>query len=329
MKAQVVSGTKDVMKGVERIGKIRYHYFDDSTGSIVNTASRPCSDILMIGVGTAMKVQDYDNLAESIVTKAETPSLVVVISDSNPGDINFIKKNSTKYANLAKGIRDQLNSGIIPVCTGQQDNLNFLIGGHSASGQAALGAVQKGLYDFVPDGFVGLDPYEIDKRTMNFGSPLQLPTLSWGFDRTTCLVQVQKAARGAYKLSSPDVGRVLYLIDNEHNSMTHCSFTDSGCGVGFVEVCPTNHKFEWVYESVAESINLFVNALKTDGASISKENFELPSTVSGNASLFVNSDDVVMKGHSGVDGSKIMTSAVTTQSSTTLLVMVVATVVFL
>lgn len=309
---QVFSDTKDVMIDTKRIGRIRYHYFNDSSDSYVNTASGPCSAILMIGVGTAMSVEAYDNLAKNIVTKSGTSSLVVVISDPNPG-MNPIEFNSAKYAKLSNGIREQLNSSIIPVCTGQQqDDLRFLIGGHSASGQAVLGAVQKGLFDFVPDGFIGLDPFAIDERTMDFSSPLQLPTLSWGFNHTTCAVQVEEAARGAYKLSSPNVGRVLYLIDNEDNGMTHCVFTDNGC----TAICPTDAKFDWVYESVAESINFFVNVLQTDGASISEETFELPSTVSGHVSLFVNSDAVNVEGLSDVDdggGSKSISSSIDTQ----------------
>jgi hypothetical protein len=329
--SNIVSGTKDVMDGTKHIGRIRYHYFNedfvdiddhvgnhDRSGIPENATSKQCSDILVIGVGTAMSVEGYDKVAERIVAISGSSSLVVVISDSNPDHI--VKLPSSKYASLLNAIRDQLNSGLVPICAReqvhnhkqyvrstlssleigptqeqqqqqQQPRVNFLIGGHSASGQAALEAAQKGLYDFVPDGFVGLDPYDISEKTMNFSSPLQFPTINWGFTHTTCFVKVQKAAQGAYRLSSSESGRVLYLIDNEHNGMTHCVFTDHGCGVGAFDVCPTNENFEWVHESVGESIHKFVTALRTEGRQFTKDIFELPSTLSGRVSLFVNDDE--------------------------------------
>ena len=283
--SRVVSETKDVISENKHLGRIRVHYLNETVDASDSPSSRPCSDILMIGVGAAMKVENYDNLATSIVTKAGSSSLVFIISDANPGGI--IKLDADKYAALANGLRGQLSSGIIPVCTNAKDP-KFLIGGHSASGQATLGAVQKGLLDFVPDGFVGLDPFEISTRTMNFDSPLPFPTMNWGFEKTTCGVQLDKATRGAYKLSSPDPGRVLYLIDNEDNDMTHCVFTDKGCFF----ICPTSQKFDWVYESVAESVNSFLNAIHSEGSPFSRGSFALPSTVSGNVNLYVNIDIV-------------------------------------
>lgn len=283
--SQIVSETKDVMGENKHIGRIRFHHFAEGVDIRDSPSSQSCSDVLMIGIGTAMNVENYDNLATSIVTKSGSSSLVVIISDANPGSI--IKLESEKYAALANGLRSQLNQGLIPVCNNQKDP-RFLIGGHSASGQASLGAVQNGLLKFVPDGFVGLDPFKISTKTMNFDSPLPFPTMTWGFEKTTCGVQLQKAARGAYKLSSPDAGRVLYLIDNKDNRMTHCVFTDSGCFF----VCSPNEKFDWVYESVAESIHSFVNAISTDGSPFSRESFAMPSTASGHVHLYLNNDVV-------------------------------------
>ena len=291
----IVSATKDVMDGTKRIGIIRCHYFDKSlvgiddndVGTTDGSTSKQCSDILVLGVGTAMKVDDYDKLAASIVSTTGLSSLVVVISDSNPGIP--IKLYATEYARLLNGIRDQLDSNLIPGCTGQTYE-NFLIGGHSASGQGALKAAQQELYDVVPDGFVGLDPY--DMTTLNVTSPLQFPTLNWGFTHNTaCLVPLNKAARGAYRATSSDSGRVLYLIDNEHNGISHCVFTDGGC---IPVVCPTIENPAGLYSQLGESIHSFVNALKTEGRPFTKKNFELPSTIPGgaNVTLFVNSDVV-------------------------------------
>eukprot|EP00533_Pseudo-nitzschia_delicatissima_P006843 CAMPEP_0116092348 /NCGR_PEP_ID=MMETSP0327-20121206/7998_1 /TAXON_ID=44447 /ORGANISM="Pseudo-nitzschia delicatissima, Strain B596" /LENGTH=391 /DNA_ID=CAMNT_0003583775 /DNA_START=150 /DNA_END=1325 /DNA_ORIENTATION=+ len=316
---EIISDTKDLVSGTKHIGRIRYHYVDECVGE--NTA-KPCSDILLMGVGAAMSVENYDIIARTIVSKAGS-SLIVVIADSNPG--NIVKFSPTKYASLANFV-DMQHRELIPVCGNETANL--LIGGHSASGQAALDAAQKGLYDFVPSGFVGLDPYDTSKIDANL---LQLPTLDWGFAHTTCHVQIDKAAKGAYKLSSAEIGRVLYSIDNKHkgddkddDDMTHCVFTDNGCRVGGFDVCPTIGSHEWVYESVAESIQLFVNAL---GSNFTKEMFGLPSTRSGQVSLFVNNDDVDRRGKTDGDNfpghSKHGSFAVSTNTQLTLALMIV------
>ena len=293
---QIISDTKDIVSGTKHIGRIRYHYVDDEcVGDVMENTAKPCSDMLLMGVGAAMSVDNYDTIARTIVSKTGS-SLIVIIADSNPG--NIVKFSASKYASLANFVHMQ-HHGLIPGCKSNK-TANLLIGGHSASGQAALEAAQKGLYDFVPSGFVGLDPYDTSKIDANL---LQFPTLDWGFEHTTCHVQVDKAAKGAYKLSSAEIGRVLYSIDNKHtgddkDDMTHCIFTDDGCKVGGFDVCPTTGNYEWVYESVAESIQLFVDAL---GSNFTKEMFELPSTVSGQVSLFVNNDDVDRRGKTDGD----------------------------
>jgi len=337
-----------VMNGMERIGRVRYHYYNDNdynendgNGDLVasppgtvpfppslnNYHRNQCPDVLVIGVGTAMSASDYDKLAQHSVST----SLMVIILDHNPGRV--VKTSATKYVNAMVGIRNQLHV-IIPHCgfnnTKESGSINssndgrvdrrqkmaeqqpatmaataataskFLIGGHSASGQAALEAAQKGMFNetsFVPSGFVGLDPYEISKRTMDMNSPLhQFPTLNWGFTDTTCLVQVQKAASGAYHLSSPSSsssgngGRILYSIDNSQNTMMHCVFTDSGCGVAAFTVCPTEERYDWVFESVAQSVHKFLSALKSE-TPFQKEHFELPETISGSVFLYADNDE--------------------------------------
>eukprot|EP00536_Pseudo-nitzschia_multiseries_P007008 jgi/Psemu1/16621/gm1.16621_g len=335
--SSVVSVTKDVSSGTERIGRIRYHHFNQHliTGKITDgrnlkilkdTTEPPqlhCSDVLMVGVGTAMSVEDYDKLAKRIATLTESLSLVVIVLDHNLG--GFVKTSPNRYADLANAIQKQLYKGLIPICNSsvvekdvyhskssssiiaetktilqekekgpqqQSRGASFFIGGHSASGQAALEAAQKELYDFTPRGFVGLDPFDVSDKTMDFDSPLEFPTLDWGFEETTCSVQVKKAALAVYGLSSPESGRVLYSINNNKNDgMNHCVFTDDGCGVGFVKVCPTEERFEWVLDSVAKSFLSFVNALKSvEEIPFQKENFELSSTLSGDVFLFVNDD---------------------------------------
>lgn len=267
--AAVVSVKEDVKESEgARVGHIKYHY--------ESAAAKSCSYVLVVGVGFTMGVDDYDNVAGRI---SNGTSIVVVVSDHNVG--GMIKTSASQYARLANELQGQIGS-LIPVCASSKPKI--LLGGHSSSGQAALAAVQGGLFKFTPQGFVGLDPFQITNGTMsNKALPASLPTLNWGLQKGTCLVGADQAARGAYSFSSSKAGRVLYAIDNRNNRMAHCVFTDYGCG-GFI--CSTHKSFDWVYESVAESIRLFVDALNR-GADFTEDMFRLTSTESA-VSLEVN-----------------------------------------
>jgi len=283
--ASVVSNHVDVMinettTGQEQlIGKIKYFYSYDPNETDVSKNESPCSDIVVMGVGTAMKVDDYDALSQRVVEKA--PGMVFIVSDSNPG--RMIKLSPEQYALLFKNIQQRVGEWI-PICrddanTTNTKQRNFFIGGHSASGQAALVAAQQKLYGetSAPNGFIGLDPYDISSKTMVENSPFQIPTLDWGFTKTTCLVGVDKAAKGAYDYSSPSMGRVLYRVDNANDdgrsvfdngstdTIEHCVFTDEGCGVGFITVCPTESNQtnrDVLFDAIAESIQIFVTVVR-------------------------------------------------------------------
>jgi hypothetical protein len=273
--ASVVSVKKDVTEsdGSDSVGQIKYHY--------ESSASRPCSHVLVMGVGTSMGVDDYDNIAGRI---ARGTSIVVVISNHQVG--RMVKTSATLYARVANRLWDQLDE-LIPVCGG---DASIMLGGHSASGQAALEAVQRDLFEFQPAGFIGLDPYRIAQSNADSGKlPAYLPTLNWGLTDTTCFVQAEQAALGAYRLSSRDRGRVLYAIDNSDNAMSHCVFTDKGCGMAMFTVCATNERFHWVYDGVAESIHHFVDALDANDA-FSKHLFELDADADATVFLHVNED---------------------------------------
>jgi hypothetical protein len=240
-----------------------------------------------------MSVGDYDKLAVHV---ASTLSIVVVISNHNVNGI--VMTSSSKYAELVNQLHLQLDQ-LIPPCsyhknftvTNEEKGKKFIIGGHSASGQAAFEAVQKRLFHFDPVAFFGLDPYQISGETIDEDTPLELPALYWGLTETTCFVDVKKAALGAYKLTAVEAGgRVLYAIRNSQNQMKHCVFTDRGCGVGVFVVCSTKKNiYDWIYESVAMSVQLFVEAL-LGTRDWSMEHFELPVTKSGQVLLHLNNN---------------------------------------
>jgi hypothetical protein len=306
----------------QRVGRIRYHFEDDNSqnGSADATdlnssapfASNPtlhrCSHVVVIGVGTSMTVEQYDILASNMVTGT---SIVVVITNHN---VNGIVKTSARlYAYLINAVYDQLEE-LMPICSLQSMNSadtftsatttasttttkkekKFIVGGHSASGKAAFEACQKFLFDFQPLAFFGIDPYPV--LPSNEEPLLQLPALFWGLTTTTCFVNVQTAAMSAYQLSSSAYGRVLYAIDNANNHhITHCVFTDHGCGIGSIVVCPTNATtFGWVYDAVANSLHAYLNALETK-QQFQRVIFELNQTKVGDVILLVNEDSPITK----------------------------------
>ena len=298
---EVISSTEYVMSSNNKeriVGKIRYHYYKDDT---TDENHGHCTSILALGVGTAMSIDDYDYASHQIVLT--NPTVIVIVTDSNYDDI--VKTSPSKYANLLDNIYEQLHF-LIPVCdydyTGVSSPIDLFIGGHSSSGQAALEALQGKLFHFIPAGFIGLDPFKISSDTVDYNAPLYLPSLHWGFTKTTCMVDVNEAALGAYHLFAPisdsknkTLGRVLYLIDNEMDSreLGHCVFTDKGCGVESIVVCPTIHPINdnWVYDALAHSIQLFLKAVEK-GVAFTKDDFHLNKTFADKVFTYVNDEMV-------------------------------------
>lgn len=271
----VISATAIVKEMTQKkeLGRIQYYY-----DSVIAPS---CSTVLILGVGTYMTIHDYGMVSKA--TAAGQP-IVVIISDHNVH--NLIKSSPTKYALLVNAIQEQL-SDLIPICKNQ--DARILVGGHSASGEAAVKALQENLLGFEPVGFVGLDPYEISAKTVEMTKTLTMPAMFWGLSETTCGVDIIKAARAAYKLAMPKA-RILYVLDNDQSGITHCVFSDTGCGE-WPLVCETEEVFDWVHEAVANSIHLFIVAT-TDG-NYSKGQFELPKDTPRDVVLYANEDEVI------------------------------------
>ena len=235
-----------------------------------------------------MTVDQYDKIAAQIVTGT---SVVVVVCKHNVNGI--VKTSATQYARLINAINARLSKILVPVCSNTtRSNTHVVIGGHSSSGQAAFEAMQNDLYTFEPLAFFGLDPFQISPSTIHSHHSMPLPSLYWGLTETTCFVNVEKAATGAYRLTDPTMGgKVLYSIDNKKDkAVTHCIFTDHGCGMGAIVVCPaTQSESKWVHQAVAKSLHNFLLALK-DGNEFERKLFELPVTASGEVQLHVNEE---------------------------------------
>lgn len=227
---------KDV-KHIDVKTKATYRAFYDEQVS-------SCANVVIIGVGTAMKTDAYDKLATKMAADNE---IVVIINDPNPN--SMIKTSAKKFKNSVNTIMGELGTEI-PVCEGKTPN-KLVVGGHSAAGSAAYKAVED--IDRKPDGFLGLDPYDLSDKSPE----MPIPSLLWGYTEASCGVNPTKSVIPAYKLSEKDA-RILYQVNSDVLKVTHCSFTDNGC-MGFV--CAAKKDSETVQSYVAASVSVFFKSL--------------------------------------------------------------------
>jgi len=284
--ATIVSNTTHIKEGI-----FRYHYDDSMMHQ--RSVSSSCSAVVLVGVGTTMRVEDYDDIAIEIA-KAR-PGVISGVMDHAPG--NPFKLSSRRYAKLVMTIADNLED-LVPICRQKkkttngsliiQENPLFLLGGHSASGEAlyssALPMIQK---SFIPDGLIGLSPFRITSSM----AKISIPSLLWGLSTTTCGVTIGNAADQAYELSSPDHGRVLYQLENPQGAPNHCIFTNHGCP----PVCPSlssDHQFAWVRSAVGESVAKFIQAIQTKGWTRESMELDISAEKRQYVKMFVNEDQV-------------------------------------
>jgi len=170
--AKVVSVTGTIPPA----GQFRYHYdnnHDDAAAAAASasTGGSSCQTLLLIGVGTAMSVMDYDHLGTTMVNGT---NIVLVLLDANPG--NIVKTNEIKFATLANALASTTNQAISVCGTSSSSPGYIIVGGHSASGQAALQALDQNLYHFTVGGFLGLDPYQVTTK-----NAIAVPSIHFGF----------------------------------------------------------------------------------------------------------------------------------------------------
>ena len=217
-------------------GKIRIHV-PDQLGT-------QCTAILL-GVGTAMSASGYDKLSNAINQHGH----IVVILDHAPGKL--MKTDAGKFAALAQRIKDDLLSWMSETpCNGIQ---HWIMGGHSAGGQAAQNAVANNTG--LADGIFSIDPYN-GKDT----DRVSVPAMYWGFNKTTCFVTADDAAKETYKRS--DDRRAFYQVNSKYSwgpcgyspKYFHCSFCDGHCPA--CTNCKTTPDHFFV--DVANSVDRFI-----------------------------------------------------------------------
>lgn len=254
---------------VSKVGALRsgaYKYFFDAS------VEDACDTVLLMNVGTAMSVKDYDIIATDIV---KDQKVTVIIGDHNPRfPVKLFSNGFKKYYNEMIPSLQR----IVPSCKDTKDPM-ILVGGHSASGKAVVEALPN--LDSKPAGFVGLDPFPIKERKMKIDDSIAV--LTWGLEKTTCRAKVQQTAKAAYNIASSD-RRVFFRVDNMSQKIQHCVFTDGGCAV----ICGKGKSGVWVPPAVGKSIEVFIASIKKD--SFVKEEFANAAS-GGNFDLFVGNDD--------------------------------------
>ena len=194
-----------------------------------------------------MSRDSYDNLAAAM----SNYGYVVVIMDHQPGSMT--KTDATKYKNCVVEVQNNIlgwlsGKGITSIA-------HWILGGHSAGGQAAQNAVSSN--PWLAEAIFSIDPYNCS----NAGS-VSVPALYWGFNVTTCFVTKEDAAEAGYYGSMGE--RAFYRAKKIYSwgpcgyspKYYHCSFADGSC-----PAC-TNCMYtpSTFYTDVAKSVNKFINA---------------------------------------------------------------------
>lgn len=246
-------------------GKIRIHY--------PNPAPAAC-EAIVLGVGTQMARDDYDKLSQAL----NAYGYIVVIMDHNPG--NMVKTDAAKFENCLLDVQANLLNWLSGTsCTAIS---HWLVGGHSAGGQAAQETISGD--PTLADAIFSIDPYNCS----NTGTVV-LPALYWGFDVTTCFVTKEDAAEAGYYGSLGQ--RVFQRVDRKYTwgpcgpapKFFHCSFADEHC------LACTNCMYtkSYFFTDVANSVYKFINAAFYGTWSKSALQIDNPTTP---IDLFVDND---------------------------------------
>ena len=260
------------------IGSAQANYFDKDLGTgqvrvFYKSPSPAAAEAIMLGVGTAMSRDSYDNLANQLIAYG----YVVIIMDHQPGSMT--KTDAGKYKSCAIEVQNNVLSWLSG--TGCTSIAHWILGGHSAGGQAAQNAVGGDLN--LADAMFSIDPYSIEGA-----SRVALPGLYWGFDVTTCFVEKTDAAMAAYYYC--DGPRAFYRVNKTYSwgpcgyspKYYHCSFADGSCPA--CTNCMTTPSY--FFTDVAKSVNKFINTAFY--GTWSKANVKVSTTTP--TTLFVDSD---------------------------------------
>ncbi len=205
------------------------------------------AEAFVLAVGTSMSRGDYDFLAAQLNSKG----YLVAIIDHQPGSLT--KTDPARYASCVNLVKMQVAAWLAPY--GFSSVSHWILGGHSAGGQAAQNAISAN--PSLADAVFSIDPYNLSGAGRVYG-----PALYWGFETTTCFVGVNDAAKAGYY--GTDGPRAFVRVGKKYSlgpcgyspKFFHCSFCDGHCP-GCTNCMTTPNSF---FVDVGNSVQKFVNA---------------------------------------------------------------------
>ncbi len=209
------------------------------------SSSASC-DVVVLAVGTAMSTSSYDSLSGAI----SSYGYATVIIDHNVGGLT--KTDAADYAALVAEVKAALPQWAAAKCAAIN---HYVLGGHSAGGQAAHYAVAAD--PTLADALFSIDPYNISGA-----ANINLPYMVWGFNVTTCFVTKADAAQAAYQKSTGK--RAFYRVEAAYSwgpcgyspKYFHCSFCDGHCpACTNCQLTPASF-----FVDVAASVNAFIQS---------------------------------------------------------------------
>lgn len=238
--------------------------FNNGLGQVHFYKTNQSCDLVILGIGTAMNIDEYDTLSLEISKNQN-----IAIIDHNPGWP--FKTDATKFASMVKKL---ILDWKIHTKSLNENNCKIIVGGHSASGQAAHEALSNLSYQINDvDGIFSLDPYDIRSQKKDI---INIPGLYFGFNIAT--ITPKDAAKTAFDKTTH---AIFYEIQTANPDLTkgeftpiyhHCSFADDRkCGYS---IFSSPKETPEIYTFVADKLNEFLVYLKN------KKDFEqIPSDV--------------------------------------------------
>eukprot|EP01031_Cornospumella_fuschlensis_P031210 gene31210-37718_t len=209
---------------------------------------------LVMGVGTNMAKEDYSDIATALVQAL--PDFFVVIMDSNPG--GFKKTDSTMFANALTTVDQWFTQQRVGV-------QGWLLGGHSASGEACVEAVNKGLVKVTGRvlAFVGFDPFKWQANAQNLYD-LKLPSLIFAKTKKDCVSDLANSGTGFHiHATSPAGSSAAHNLLTFTDDTEHCVFANNGCNFVFTQSCGfsgSGVSHADAMQNIAAGIKAFVDA---------------------------------------------------------------------
>jgi len=213
-----------------------------------DTTQSSC-DAILFSVGTAVAVHGYDTMSQGLVQKG----FIVVVVDPEKGSMTKLDVAKLKTAYIQAKLN--LYTWSSQAC----DSINnYIVGGHSAGGGTAHKV-------FDEDPSVADAIFSVDSFTRgNIGGVVNLPSLHWGFDVTTCFVDREAGAAAYYDLTSQNK-RVFYraakVMDTGLCGVVaryyHCAIVDGGCRA--CRNCLDTP--DYFFEDIVNSVDAFAKAL--------------------------------------------------------------------